>query len=92
MLLIGGRRATRPCDGRATRAAFQRFATHKERVDERAAGVNPHLGDEERAQLVDEIDAEELAKGSQTATAGFVRLGVQSVSVLWGVADAGVRA
>ncbi|MEI2811945.1 MAG: MobF family relaxase [Nocardioides sp.] len=92
VLLIGQGRD--PVTGEQLGSAFQRFATHKERVDERAASVNPHLGDEERAQLVDEIDAEELAKGSQTATAGFdYTFSVpKSVSVLWGVADAGMQA
>lgn len=91
VLLIGQGRD--PVTGERLGAAFQRFATHKERVDERAASLNPHLSDEERAQIVDEIEAEELAK-SQTATAGFdYTFSVpKSVSVLWGVADAGSQA
>ena len=89
VLLVGQGRD--PVTGEQIGAAFQRFATHKQRVDERAASLNPHLPDEERAQLVDEIEAEEMAKGSQTATAGFdYTFSVpKSVSVLWGVADAG---
>ncbi|MGE0306832.1 MAG: MobF family relaxase [Acidimicrobiia bacterium] len=92
VLLIGQGRD--PVTGDQLGAAFQRFATHKERVDERAANLNPHLSDEERAQLVDEIEAEEMAKGSQTATAGFdYTFSVpKSVSILWGVADAGSQA
>ncbi len=92
VLLIGQGRD--PMTGEQLGSAFQRFATHKERVDERAASLNPHLSDEERAQLVDEIEAEEMAKGSQTATAGFdYTFSVpKSVSVLWGVVDAGSQA
>ena len=92
VLLIGQGRD--PITGEQLGSAYQRFATHKERVDERAASLNPHLSDEERAQLVDEIEAEEMAKGSQTATAGFdYTFSVpKSVSVLWGVADAGSQA
>jgi len=92
VLLIGQGRD--PITGEQLGSAFQRFATHKQRVDERTASLNPHLSDEERAQLVDEIEAEEMAKGSQTATAGFdYTFSVpKSVSVLWGVADAGSQA
>ena len=92
VLLIGQGRD--PITGEQLGSAYQRFATHQERVDERAASLNPHLSDEERAQLVDEIEAEEMAKGSQTATAGFdYTFSVpKSVSVLWGVADAGSQA
>jgi len=92
VLLIGQGRD--PVTGEQLGSAFQRFATHKQRVEERTASLNPHLSDEERAQLVDEIEAEELAKGSHTATAGFdYTFSVpKSVSVLWGVADAGSQA
>jgi conjugative relaxase-like TrwC/TraI family protein len=92
VLLIGQGRD--PITGEQLGSAFQRFATHNQRVDERAASLNPHLSGEERAQLVDEIEAEEMAKGSQTATAGFdYTFSVpKSVSVLWGVADAGSQA
>lgn len=87
MLLIGAGRD--PVTGQQLGSAFQRFASHQQRVDERTACLNPHLGEEERAQIVDEIEAEELAKGTQTATAGFdFTFSVpKSVSVLWGVAD-----
>ncbi|MFC5175089.1 MobF family relaxase [Nocardioides taihuensis] len=92
VLLIGQGRD--PITGDQLGTAFQRFATHKQRVDEREASLNPHLSDEERGQLVDEIEAEEMAKGAQTATAGFdYTFSVpKSVSVLWGVADAGSQA
>jgi len=92
VLLIGQGRD--PVTGEQLGSAFQRFATHKQRVDERAASLNPDLADEERAQLVDEIEAQEMAKGSQTATAGFdYTFSVpKSVSVLWGLADAGSQA
>jgi conjugative relaxase-like TrwC/TraI family protein len=91
VLLIGQGRD--PVTGEQLGTAFQRFATHKQRVDERVARLNPHLSDEERAQTLDEIEAEELAK-AQTATAGFdYTFSVpKSVSVLWGVADAGSQA
>ena len=91
VLLIGQGRD--PVTGEQLGTAFQRFSAHKQRVDERAASLNPHLPDEERAQLVDEIEAEEMAKGSQTATAGFdYTFSVpKSVSVLWGVADAATQ-
>ncbi|MGD9959015.1 MobF family relaxase [Nocardioides sp.] len=92
VLLIGQGRD--PVTGEQLGSAFQKFTTHQERVDERAASLNPHLSDEERAQLVDEIEGEELAKGAHTATAGFdYTFSVpKSVSVLWGVADAGTQA
>ncbi len=61
---------------------------------ERTASLNPHLDGDERANLIDEIEAEELEKGTRTATAGFdYTFSVpKSVSVLWGVADAGTQA
>lgn len=88
VLLIGQGRD--PVTGEQLGSAFQKFATHQERVDERAASLNPHLSDEERAQLIDEIEGDELAKGAHTATAGFdYTFSVpKSVSALWGVADA----
>ncbi|GGD24540.1 hypothetical protein GCM10007231_24660 [Nocardioides daphniae] len=92
MLLIGAGRD--PVTGKQLGSAFQQFASHQQRVDERTASLNPHLGEEERAQVVDEIEADELAKGTKTATAGFdFTFSVpKSVSVLWGVADAATQA
>lgn len=90
-LLIGLGRD--PVTGEQLGEPYRVFAKVTDRVDERVASLNPHLNDEERAALIDEIESNELVKGSMTATAGFdFTFSVpKSVSVLWGVADAGTQ-
>lgn len=82
-----------PVTGEQLGSAYQTFDTVKRRVEDRVAELNPHLDDEERAALIDEIEADEARKGARTATAGFdYTFSVpKSVSVLWAVADAGTQ-
>lgn len=83
-----------PVTGEQLGAAYSVFATVNQRIAERVASLNPYMDAEERAADIDEIEAEEIEKGARTATAGFdYTFSVpKSVSVLWGVADAGTQA
>jgi conjugative relaxase-like TrwC/TraI family protein len=83
-----------PVTGKQLGEPYRVFTDVKARVAERVASLSRHLDEEERAALIDEIEAEELQKGTRTATAGFdYTFSVpKSVSVLWGVADAGTQA
>jgi conjugative relaxase-like TrwC/TraI family protein len=83
-----------PVTGEQLGEPYRVFTKVNDRVAERVASLSPHLSDEERATLIDEIEAEEQEKGARTAVAGFdYTFSVpKSVSVLWGVADAGTQA
>ena len=83
-----------PITGQQLGEPYRSFSKVKERVAERIESLNPHLNDEERAALADEIEAQEQEKGSRSAVAGFdLTFSVpKSVSVIWGVADAGTQA
>jgi conjugative relaxase-like TrwC/TraI family protein len=87
-LLIGLGRD--PVTGEQLGQPYRIYSGRDARVAERAASLNPHLNDAERASLIDVIEAEEIQKASKSAVAGFdLTFSVpKSVSVLWGVADA----
>ena len=82
-----------PVTGERLGSGHQTFATVRKRVEDRIEVLNPHLNEEERAAMVDEIEVDEARKGARTATAGFdYTFSVpKSVSVLWSVADAGTQ-
>jgi hypothetical protein len=63
----------------------------RERVRARSAGIDPALRGADRAAAVRQIQAEETARGTRRTVAGYdYTFSVpKSVSVLWGLADAG---
>ncbi|RNM11827.1 conjugal transfer protein [Nocardioides pocheonensis] len=83
-----------PLTGDQLGTPYRSFAKVGDRVADRTHSLNPHLTDEEPAAPVDEIEADEQSIGTRTAVAGFdFTFSVpKSVSVLWGVADAGTQA
>ncbi|EWT07136.1 conjugal transfer protein [Intrasporangium chromatireducens Q5-1] len=91
-LLIGMGRD--PISGEPLGRAFPKYVSVADRIDKRVAGLDPALGMGERAEQVARIEAEETERGGRRAVAGFdYTFSVpKSVSVLWGVADAGTQA
>lgn len=91
-LLIGLGRD--PVSGEQLGEPYRVYTKKNDRAAARVESLNPHLDGEERATLIDEIEAEEMEKGSKSAVAGFdFTFSVpKSVSILWGVADAGTQA
>lgn len=91
-LLIGMGRD--PITGKPLGRAFPRYVSVADRISERVKGLDAGLGMGERAEEVARIEAEETERGNRRAVAGFdYTFSVpKSVSVLWGVADAGTQA
>lgn len=91
-LLIGMGRD--PITGKPLGRAFPRYVSVADRISERVKGLDAGLGMGERAEEVVRIEAEETERGNRRAVAGFdYTFSVpKSVSVLWGVADAGTQA
>ncbi|MCL2803076.1 MAG: relaxase domain-containing protein [Micrococcales bacterium] len=91
-LLIGQGR--HPVTGEPLGRAYPQYASVSERVDQRARALDPALSGAERAQALVEIEQDETRRGTRRAVAGFdYTFSVpKSVSVLWGVADAGTQA
>ncbi|MBP2407783.1 MobF family relaxase [Brachybacterium fresconis] len=91
-LLIGMGRD--PITGKPLGRAFPRYVSVADRISKRVKGLDPALGMGERAEQVAQIEAEETERGNRRAVAGFdYTFSVpKSVSVLWGVADAGTQA
>ncbi len=79
-----------PVTGEPLGRPFREYPTAKDRAARRAVGVDRSLPGEAFDAEVARIVAQEAARGSQTATAGFdLTFSVpKSVSVLWGLADA----
>lgn len=90
-LLVGMGRD--PVSGDPLGSAYRNYPTATERVQQRAAKLDGDLGVTERAEAVAAIEAEELAKGSRKAVAGydFTFSIPKSASVLWAVSDAGTQ-
>ncbi|KAA9111640.1 relaxase domain-containing protein [Microbacterium rhizomatis] len=90
-LLIGMGRD--PVMGDPLGSAYRNYPTVTERIQQRTAGLDPELPVTERAEAVAAIEAEEMAKGSRKAVAGFdFTFSVpKSASVLWAVSDAGTQ-
>ncbi|WP_454137595.1 MobF family relaxase [Microbacterium paulum] len=90
-LLIGMGRD--PVTGDPLGSAYRNYPTVTERIQQRTAGLDPELPVTERAEAVAVIEAEETAKGSRKAVAGFdFTFSIpKSASVLWAVSDAGTQ-
>ncbi|NHN54342.1 relaxase domain-containing protein [Calidifontibacter sp. DB0510] len=91
-LLVGMGRD--PVTGEPLGRAFPDYAPVTERIKQRVDQLPVELGPAGRAEAIAQIEAEETARGSRRAVAGFdYTFSVpKSVSVLWGVADAGAQA
>ncbi|HBU42220.1 MAG TPA: conjugal transfer protein, partial [Microbacterium sp.] len=91
-LLVGMGR--NPVTGDPLGLAYPAYKTVAERVQERTAALEPGLGPASRAEAVARIEAEEAARGTRRAVAGydFTFSIPKSASALWAVADAGTQA
>jgi conjugative relaxase-like TrwC/TraI family protein len=90
-LLIGMGRD--PVTGEPLGRAYQLFVPLKERIEQRTLSLSDDLGPAARAEAVARIEAEEAARGTRRAVAGFdFTFSIpKSASVLWAVADAGTQ-
>ncbi|MBD1270769.1 relaxase domain-containing protein [Aeromicrobium tamlense] len=91
-LLLGAGRD--PRTGEKLGLAFPQYASIRDRVASRAATLSAALSPDQRSAALGVIESEEQAHGESRAVAGFdFTFSVpKSVSVLWGVADAGTQA
>src|SRR5680860_1566735 len=92
VLLLGMGRD--PITGEQLGRTFAKFTSLNDRIATRTANLSPDLTPQERDAEVARIEAEETERGSRHAVSGFdLTFSVpKSVSVLWGVADAGTQA
>ena len=83
-----------PVNGEPLGRAFPVYVPIAERIRQRIDQLPGELGPAGRAEAVVQIEAEETVRGSRRAVAGFdYTFSVpKSVSVLWGLADAGMQA
>ncbi len=83
-----------PVTGDPLGKAYPVFPSVEDRIAARLARLDPALGATERAEAVAVIEAEESARTSRRAVAGFdfTFSLPKSASVLWGVADAATQA
>ncbi|MDR0284642.1 MAG: relaxase domain-containing protein [Propionibacteriaceae bacterium] len=90
-LLVG--QGCNPVTGEPLGRPYLRHRSVQQRVAQRAAVLDSGLQDEERATAVQQITSEETARGTRRTVAGYdYTFSVpKSVSVLWGVADAGTQ-
>ncbi|MCY4725926.1 relaxase domain-containing protein [Nocardioides sp. STR2] len=90
-LLIGMGRD--PVTGESLGRAYPAYQRLADRIDARAAALDPDLSVEERAAETSRIEAEETLAGLRSAVAGYdLTFSVpKSVSVLWGVSDAATQ-
>ncbi|WP_407343381.1 MobF family relaxase [Pengzhenrongella phosphoraccumulans] len=90
--LLGGGRD--PLTGEPLGRAFATYEPLRDRIATRVATLDPHLSVLQRASAVARIEGEETGCGTRRAVAGFdLTFSVpKSVSVLWGLADAGTQA
>lgn len=91
-LLVGMGRD--PITGDPLGRAYPAYATAAERIEARAADLDSALAPAEKREQVAKIEAEENARATRRAVAGFdYTFSVpKSASVLWAVADAGTQA
>ncbi|MCH6470707.1 relaxase domain-containing protein [Sinomonas sp. 5-5] len=91
-LLVGMGRD--PLTGEPLGRAYPSYQSVSERVAERVRRLDSELGPVERAHAIAAIEAEEAARGTQRAVAGFdYTFSIpKSASVLWAVADAATQA
>lgn len=83
-----------PVTGTPLGLAYPAYKSMAERIEERIATLDPGLGPAGRAEAVAVIEAEEQARGTRRAVAGYdYTFSIpKSASVLWAVADAGTQA
>ncbi len=83
-----------PISGDPLGLAFPVYKTPAERIESRIADLDPALSPGRKGEVVAQIVAEETARGTRRAVAGFdFTFSIpKSASVLWAVADAGVQA
>ena len=83
-----------PVTGEKLGKRFPSLQPPRERIAARVARLDPDLRGETRAEAVQRIREEEVAKKPRTAVAGFdlTFSPPKSVSAIWGVADAGTQA
>ncbi|MGK0741809.1 MobF family relaxase [Leucobacter sp. Z1108] len=83
-----------PVTGDPLGRAYPVYKTPAEHIAERVEALDPNLGPASRAEAVAEIEAEEHARGTRKAVAGYDYTFSlpKSASVLWAVADAGTQA
>ena len=83
-----------PVTGEKLGKRFPSLQPPRERIAARVARIDPDLLGETRAEAVQRIREEEVAKKPRTAVAGFdlTFSPPKSVSAIWGVADAGTQA
>ena len=83
-----------PVTGEKLGKRFPSLQPPRERIAARVARLDPDLRGEGRAEAVQRIREEEVAKKPRTAVAGFdlTFSPPKSVSAIWGVADAGTQA
>ncbi|MDR2566358.1 MAG: relaxase domain-containing protein [Bifidobacteriaceae bacterium] len=91
-LLIG--QGIHPVTGETLGQAYYKFQTRERRIANRVDRLPETLTDAERAAQVELIETEERERGERRTVAGFdYTFSVpKSVSVLWGVSDAGTQA
>jgi conjugative relaxase-like TrwC/TraI family protein len=82
-----------PVTGEKLGKRFPSLQPPRERIAARVARLDPDLRGEARAEAVQRIREEEVAKKPRTAVAGFdlTFSPPKSVSAIWGVADAGTQ-
>lgn len=90
-LLIGMGRD--PITGEPLGRAYPQYKPRADRIAERVAALAPDLSAAARGREVAAIEAEESARGTRRAVAGYdYTFSIpKSASVLWGVADAGTQ-
>lgn len=83
-----------PITGDQLGRPYRLFSCSTKRIADRVAGLSPSLTDAQREEAVAAITAEEHELGQRRAVAGFdFTFSVpKSLSVLWGVSDAGTGA
>ena len=83
-----------PITGDPLGLAFPVYKSVSERIDARIAGLDAGLSPGAKAAAVGQIEAEESARGTRRAVAGFdFTFSIpKSASALWAVADAGTQA
>ncbi|WP_275001720.1 MobF family relaxase [Promicromonospora iranensis] len=74
--------------------AYPKIVPLRERIENRAAALDPNLSPEDRKAAVDAIVRDETLAGKRTAVAGFdlTFSPAKSVSVLWGLSDRNTQA
>ena len=90
-LLIG--QGCNPVTGESLGRPYLNHRSVQQRIVQRAAALDPGLHEDERAAAVQQITTEETARGTRRTVAGYdYTFSVpKSVSVLWGLADAGTQ-